>query len=203
MKKLSNPTILFVRHAEIPDNKEKILPGWQDQPLAPTGETEAQKTAAKLSEYPIKHIYTSPLKRAAKTAQIVAKKTKSTVTATNGLLPWNYGKIAGQPDNKENQAKLKALQESPETKSPDGESFADYADRRFYPTVAKMREYVTKNPTEALVASTHSRNLLALKHALGDKSKPVEVDKHGIPNASVWKAEFNDSYPNGFKLTEV
>jgi broad specificity phosphatase PhoE len=203
MKPLAKPTILFVRHAEIADNKEKRLPGWQDQPLDAHGEAEAQKTAAKVAEFPVKHIYTSPLKRSAKTAQIIAKKIGVSVTPTNGLLPWNYGEIAGKPDNEENRAKLDALQKNPETKAPGGESFADYADRRFFPTVAKMREYVKKNPSHALVASTHSRNLLALKHALGDKSKPVPVDKHAFPNASIWKAEFSDNYPNGFKLTEV
>ena len=203
MKQLANPTIFFVRHGQNADNKADVLPGWKNDPLDAHGKQEAEQAANKLDAYPISHIYTSPLSRAKQTASAIASKTGAATTTTNGLLPWNYGDIAGKPNDEKNQQALRQLQESPETPSPNGESFADYTDRRFFPAVQKMRDYVEQKPNAALVAVTHSRNLLALRHALGDKSKPIEVDKSEFPNASVWKAEFNDSFPNGYRLSEV
>jgi broad specificity phosphatase PhoE len=202
-KTLSNPTIFFVRHPEIVDNKENILPGWQDQKLDPKGLKQGEEEAKKLKGQPIAHIYTSPLQRATQNATILARATGAAITTTHGLLPWNYGEIAGKPNDKENQAKLQQFQDNPDRPTPGGESFNDYTEGRFYPTVAKMRAYVEANPDKALIASTHSRNLLALKHALGDKAKPIPVDKDEFPNASIWKVEFNKSFPNGFKIAEV
>lgn len=203
MKNLPNPTIFFVRHGEIADNKNDILPGWRNDALDSKGVAEASKAADKLTDYPIAHIYTSPLKRASQGAAVISKKTGAAVTPTEGLLPWNYGDIAGQPNNAENKKKLETYQNSPDTKTPNGESFNEYSSDRFFPAVDKMRAYVKAHPDAALVASTHSRNMLAVKHALGDKAAPISVDKSQVPNSSILKAEFNDKFPNGFKLSEV
>lgn len=203
MKKLSNPTLIFIRHGEVKDNTKNVLPGWHDEPLDQTGAAEAAATAKKIDEYPIAHIYTSDMKRAAKTAEIIAKATGAAVTKTSALRPWNYGDIAGQPNNKENQRKLEELQSQPDVPAPGGESFNDYSEGRFFPAVKKLRAYAESHPNAATVVVTHSRNLLALKHALGDKSQPISVDKNEFENAGAWKVEFNPKFANGFKLSEI
>ena len=63
--------IYIMRHGETKWNKRSKLQGQVDIPLAPKGIEQAQMTAEGMKEIPFDHIFSSPLKRAYKTAQIV------------------------------------------------------------------------------------------------------------------------------------
>lgn len=68
------PNIYIVRHGQDEDNANGVLNGRRDTPLSETGIEQAQILAQhiKNSDLPIKKIYTSPLQRAYRTAEIVA-----------------------------------------------------------------------------------------------------------------------------------
>ncbi len=64
----------FVRHGEIESNIKKIYAGWSEEGLTRKGRqeaTEATEAAETLIDFNIDSIYTSPLKRAVQTAEII------------------------------------------------------------------------------------------------------------------------------------
>ncbi|GIX61517.1 2,3-diphosphoglycerate-dependent phosphoglycerate mutase [Babesia caballi] len=66
-------TVVFVRHGESAWNKENRFCGWVDQPLTEGGEKEARDCGESLKEagYDFGAVYTSVLKRAIHTADII------------------------------------------------------------------------------------------------------------------------------------
>jgi broad specificity phosphatase PhoE len=65
--------LLFIRHAQSTGNQEKRMQGHGEFPLSETGRQQAEKLARRLlaeAWFPT-HIYSSPLKRAAETTQIL------------------------------------------------------------------------------------------------------------------------------------
>ena len=61
----------FVRHGEIQANVKKIYAGWSEEGLTRKGRQEAAEAAKIVSSFNIDSIYTSPLKRAVQTAEII------------------------------------------------------------------------------------------------------------------------------------
>ena len=67
--------IYLARHGQDEDNLNGMLNGRSDRPLTKLGEKQAQDLAVKIGEGGIvfDKVYTSPLKRAGKTAEIIAE----------------------------------------------------------------------------------------------------------------------------------
>jgi broad specificity phosphatase PhoE len=67
--------IFLARHGQNVDNVNGILNGHRDEPLTPLGEEQAHTTAAYIKESGITFdsVYSSPLKRAYRTAEIISE----------------------------------------------------------------------------------------------------------------------------------
>lgn len=65
-------TVLLARHAESDWNVEKRFQGHADRPLTPRGREQAERLADDLADTPLEGVYTSPLRRARETAEVVA-----------------------------------------------------------------------------------------------------------------------------------
>jgi broad specificity phosphatase PhoE len=87
--------IIIVRHGETEWNVGEIFRGRIDIELNETGIKQAELLAEYLSEQKIDAIYSSPLKRAIKTAEIIAGYHKLTIDITPGLIDFDYGKWQG------------------------------------------------------------------------------------------------------------
>lgn len=87
--------IYVIRHGLTELNKKKIVNGQIDEPLAPEG-IEQAKTAIALLPKSIKHIYTSPLKRAHHTAQIINIKLACPISIQAELTEIHMGSLAGK-----------------------------------------------------------------------------------------------------------
>ena len=61
----------FVRHGEIESNHRNIYAGWSEEGLTRKGRQEAAEAAKIVSNFNIDSIYTSPLRRAVQTAEII------------------------------------------------------------------------------------------------------------------------------------
>ena len=125
--------IVLVRHGETEWNIEEIFRGRIDIELSETGIKQAELLAEYLSDLKIDAIYSSPLKRAVKTAEIIAGYHKLDVEITLNLIDFNYGKWQGLP-HQEVKDKYKELyaewtKNPHRVKMPAGESLNDVRER--------------------------------------------------------------------------
>lgn len=67
-----NTTLLVARHAQTLSNVTGRYMGWIDEDLSERGVWQAERLSQRLSQRPIAAVYSSPLKRAFRTAEIVA-----------------------------------------------------------------------------------------------------------------------------------
>lgn len=87
--------IYLIRHGETDWNKTKRLQGITDIPLNAYGIELAEKTAEGLKDVPFDIIYTSPLIRAYKTAEIIRGTRPIEIIPTKGLLEISFGDYEG------------------------------------------------------------------------------------------------------------
>ncbi len=84
-----------VRHGETDWNREQVFRGRVDVPLNDLGRQQAQAVAKKLSEADLTAVYTSPLKRAGETADIVARLCGLQAVVENSFIDMNFGEWQG------------------------------------------------------------------------------------------------------------
>jgi len=125
--------IILVRHGETEWNVNEVFRGSLDIELNQTGIKQAKLLAEYLSNLKIDAIYSSPLKRALATAEIIATYHKLNVEIAPGLIDFDYGKWQGLP-HQEVKDKYKKLYaewiNSPEkVKIPAGGSLNDVRKR--------------------------------------------------------------------------
>jgi len=89
--------IILVRHGETEWNVKEVFRGRIDIELSETGLKQAQLLAKYLSDIEIDAIYSSPLKRALTTAEMVASYHKLKVEIAPGLIDFDYGEWQGLP----------------------------------------------------------------------------------------------------------
>jgi broad specificity phosphatase PhoE len=89
--------MILVRHGETQWNAGEIFRGRADVPLNETGLAQAALLADYLAGYEMEAVYTSPLQRACKTAEIVASRQGLAVRLEPGLLDLDFGEWEGKP----------------------------------------------------------------------------------------------------------
>jgi broad specificity phosphatase PhoE len=125
--------LILARHGETAWNVEEVFRGRIDVELNETGQRQAELLAEYLSEQKIEAVYSSPLKRAARTAEAVARRHKLRVEIANGLTDCDFGQWQGL-HLKEVRDKYSQLYrqwaESPQlVKLPGGESLDEVRER--------------------------------------------------------------------------
>jgi len=125
--------IILARHGETEWNVEEIFRGRIDIELNETGIKQAELLAEYLSEVKIEAIYSSPLKRALRTAEVIASHHKLAVEIAPGLIDFNYGKWQGLPHqevkDKYNELYTEWTSRPDKVKIPAGESLNDVRKR--------------------------------------------------------------------------
>jgi len=161
--------ILVVRHGETDHNKNNILQGHLDVPLNETGVEQAKQLSTWLERrFKIDHLYSSPLSRALKTAELVAEKQKTPLTILDGLKEIDVGLWQGLT-NEECKALhpdvcQKLREDGLYTRRPGGESYWDLYQR----TSAIMESVVSEHHQGVVCLVTHGgcvRTIIA--HAMG------------------------------------
>ena len=87
--------IILVRHGETEWNVQEVFRGRTDVELNQTGIKQAELLAEHLSHLKLDAIYSSPLRRAVKTAEIIASRQRLNVEIAPGLIDFDYGKWQG------------------------------------------------------------------------------------------------------------
>lgn len=193
--------LYFVRHGEGQDNVAKQYSSRRvDNPLTERGILQARQTADFLVSESIDEIYSSPMKRAAETAQIIATRLEKELTVLENFREVDVGDLEGKPFSDENWKlyhRITSAWFAGKSKVPfsGGESYAD------------MWERWRKGLVQILAGKTN-RNILLVGHAgifiatLKDLCPELEVD--WLKNAECYncsitelEVEMQDSDPRG------
>jgi len=160
-------TILLVRHGETEWNLAEIFRGRIDIELNKTGIKQAELLAEYLSKIKIDAIYSSPLKRALKTAEIIAVYHKLDVAITQGLIDFNYGEWQGlshqQVKDKYKELYAAWINYPERVKIPSGESLEDVSER----AIGVINNVVTRYKETVVLVSHRVVNKVLICALLG------------------------------------
>jgi broad specificity phosphatase PhoE len=166
--------LILVRHGHtvlnVPGRDERLR-GWLDLPLDDQGLQEAVETAERLADYPVEAIYSSDLRRARQTAEMLRRRTRAPrVATTKELRPWNLGVFCGQRVA-DILPFLNLLNRHPDLIAPSGESFYQFYGR--YSRRLTELMHLAQESSQCIVAVTHVRNLLATQTIIehGDRDR--------------------------------
>lgn len=174
--------LLIIRHGHTSLNmpgRDERLRGWLDVPLDAEGLEEAEVAAEQVSAgCAVDAIYSSDLRRARQTAEVLRKRTRAPIVTTSDLRPWNLGVFCGQRV-REILPFLNLLNQHLDLAAPSGESFYQFYGRYAH----RLNELLTlaESSENCIAVVTHVRNLLATASVItgSDVSKvPVKGGPH-------------------------
>ncbi len=163
-------TILLARHGETDWNRDLRFQGHADEPLNDTGRAQAERLAASLRDERLAAVYTSDLRRATETAEIVASALGLTVTADPRLREIDVGSWQGRTRAEVNGIRW------------DGESYDDHRAR----AVAALFGIAAAHPSERVLVVSHGGTLRRVQEAAIGESSPV------LENCGVWAVAVED-----------
>lgn len=175
--------LILARHGETVWNVEKIYRGRADVNLDEVGIKQAELLGKYLSNWKLEAIYSSPLKRALDTANIVARYQKIGVHITEGLIDFDYGEWQSLPEQEAKRLYPTLHNEwhnNPhKVKMPGGESLEDVRKR----AVAIVNDVLPKYQGSILLVSHRVVNKVLICSLLGlDNSHfwNINLDVGGI-----------------------
>lgn len=177
--------LILVRHGETDWNVEDRIQGWLDIPLNAEGRRQAEGLAEELAKMKIAVIYSSPLKRAFQTAEIIAERHHLRVKKVSDLKEINQGKWQGLlvSEAKERYEELyqRWLTHPLGVKPPEGESIEEVCQR----VKEACQNLVNNHPRETLCLVTHKVTAaLAKCYYLGlDRNRIWEL----LPENASWE----------------
>lgn len=153
--------LLVFRHSETNDNSNGIFSGWRDSELTQKGFLQAQKIAKQLAHQKINYAFTSHLKRATQTLNIVLEKHPQVpVFVDDRLIERCYGLFQGR-------SKKELQNQDPEfyvnfhrgyhTAPPEGESIA-MVEKRVMPFFEQLKSWLEQNPGNVAI-SCHNNSI--------------------------------------------
>ncbi|MFL5952935.1 MAG: histidine phosphatase family protein [Gaiellaceae bacterium] len=168
-------TILLARHGETDWNRDGIWQGWADPPLNEAGRAQARELAEQLRHVAFDAVYSSDLRRAHETAELVAAPHRVPVIAEPGLREIDIGSWSGLT-----RAEIEAR--FPDGERPDGETREQHAAR----VLAAVERIARDNPGGRILLVTHGGTMRALHGHVSDE--PF----HPVANCGVLELHFRD-----------
>jgi probable phosphoglycerate mutase len=177
-----------MRHGQTNWNLQGRTQGWKDTPLNDCGLEQARIAAAKLKDFPIETIYSSDLKRAKKTADIISAALDLPIHYTQKLREMNFGKAEGVKKT-DLDAKFPYIYQAfndiqnpgrDEIGYPDGETIGE-VQQRFMKFINRLRTDGRQN----VLLVTHGMLVRLFTEAILNKT--IRLD-----NGSVLRLTFNE-----------
>ncbi|MEW6033492.1 MAG: histidine phosphatase family protein [Chloroflexota bacterium] len=194
--------IILVRHGQTEWNREERFRGRADIDLNQTGLKQAEAAAATLSELGAAALYSSPLKRALRTAEVVARRLGLVVVPLEGVTDVDYGYWQGlslREAEERDPGVFAQWRDGPQlTRFPGGESMEEVRAR----AAAAVDALALKHAGQSVVVVSHVVvcRLLVL-HLLGlDTSRFWHV---GQDNCAVSIFEMRDGLSVALRLNDT
>lgn len=171
--------IYLLRHG-IDD--ERYVGGWSNVDLTHEGIKQIEEVGKflKNSDYGIEKIYTSDIKRATTTADIIKRYLNKQVISTDQLRELNKGKLTGMEVNEAKQNYPNYFQEvTINTRYPDGESLSD-----LYKRTKLLLESSLLNQDKILLI-THRGVINMVYTILGNQLLDTNKTKYNVTHASL------------------
>ncbi len=183
--------IILVRHGQTEWNRLERFRGWVDIDLDETGLRQAEAVSPRVARWEVAAIYSSPLRRAMATAQIIANRLSLPVVPLEGINDMNFGIWQGLSigEVKENYPELFDLwRYSPQRlEIPQGESLEDVRKR----VVATIDDLTARHESATVALVTHRVVCkVLLCHLLG------------LDNSHFWQIAQDATAINLFEITE-
>jgi probable phosphoglycerate mutase len=165
-------TILLARHGETDWNREGRFQGWADPPLNATGRAQAVDLSVELMAEELAAVYSSPLRRAYETAEVVAASRGLEPVTVDALREVDVGSWSGL-------SRAEIEQRFPEQYArwldygqgwEDGETYEQMVDR----VVEALQELAEARDGERILAVTHGGPMRAAS-AFADRVSYAEA----------------------------
>ncbi len=157
--------VVLVRHGETDWNAANRIQGWTDVPLNSNGVKQADRTAKKLSRVKMAAIYSSPLKRALRTAEKIAKKQGLEVITVPELIEVNQGLWEGllvEEARRQLPSLYRKWEEDPYHTSPPGGESVKTLSERVLPAYSRIKQ---SHAGETVCVVTHKVVMALIKCA--------------------------------------
>ncbi|HOA51912.1 MAG TPA: histidine phosphatase family protein [Thermogutta sp.] len=191
--------IYCIRHGESTYNSEGRVQGQSDVPLSDLGRRQGEATAEALAKVGLEIIYSSPLRRAYETAEMVARRTGCDIRIDPRLMEIHAGifqdRLRHELIREFPEDFRRWTSEDPDFVIPGGESRRQLAERG----VAAFRD-IAQSKFERVAVVSHGRLLVVtLKALLVDSSHLIPP---ALQNASITVVEA-DPKTGQFRLVDV
>jgi broad specificity phosphatase PhoE len=159
--------LILARHGETAWNVGKIYRGRTDVNLDEVGIKQAELLGKYLSNWKLEAIYSSPIKRALDTANIIARYQKVSVHIAEGLIDFDYGEWQSLPEQEVKRLSPAILNEwhnNPhKVRMPNGESLEEVRKR----AVEVVNDVLSKYQGSILLVSHRVVNKVLICSLLG------------------------------------
>ena len=188
------PKLILIRHGQSIWNLENRFTGWVDVPLTKQGEEEARAAAKKMHGMQVDVAYTSALRRAQHTLDIILETMglESPVIRDQALNERHYGDLQGL--NKEDTAKrfgadqVKIWRRSYDVPPPNGEALKNTAER----TLPFFDRCILGDIRQG-------KNVLVVAHGNSNRSIVMQLDK--LSKEEVLELNLDTGVPLVYDLT--
>jgi broad specificity phosphatase PhoE len=147
--------LILVRHGRTEWNRVERFRGRADIKLDEVGIKQAEAVAARIADWQVSAVYSSPLRRALTTAEILAHRFSLEVKPLPGIIDIDYGEWQGLPPEKaaakDEGLYSKWLEKPHEMKFPGGESLTMVRER----AASAMDGVLAQHPKETVVLVSH------------------------------------------------
>lgn len=185
-----DPTrICIARHGETDWNITGVLQGWIDVPINENGRRQAYEMADRFKTFGFSCVWTSPLRRAAETAEIVSEVLGlASPTCSDGLKERNFGSIQGM--TKQDLSLLYPglhaciTRRDPTCQFDGGESLDGFADR----VMGAIQEMARRHAGERILVITHGWVMDVITRHVLQLARSQVLDMKRKNGESLWLA---------------